>query len=154
MIIKIDTQNPDRNRVLKASSVLERGGLVVFPTDTVYAVGCKAGDKTALQKLCSFKNTDLKRANFSILFKDFTQIPNYVMPLSSIQFRFMKKVLPGPYSIILPSNKNAEKLFNYPKKTIGVRIPDLPLIIALINELNAPIVTTSLHDDNVEWEFY
>ncbi len=154
MILRIDLDNPDKNRIEKAVQIFAKGGIIVFPTDTVYAMGCKAGDKVALEKLCRLKNTDLKRSNFSVIVKDFMQLSNYVLPLSTSQFRFMNKALPGPYTFILQASKNAEKIFNFPKKTIGVRMPGIPILNELIDQLKLPLITTSIHDDNVEWEFY
>ena len=127
---------------------LKKGGLVIYPTDTVYSIGCDITRPKAIEKVCRLKNIKPEKANFSFVCSDLSQLSNYARPISNSLFRIMKKALPGPYTFILEANNNVPKLLKQNKKTVGIRVPDNTICKTIITELGNPIITTSLHNPN------
>jgi tRNA threonylcarbamoyl adenosine modification protein (Sua5/YciO/YrdC/YwlC family) len=131
-----------------AAALLRQGGLVIVPTDTVYGLACDPGNKQAVEKLCRAVGKKPASALLSLLCADFRQITDYTLPLAGSVFRLLKSHLPGPYTFILPAASRVEKSFHSKRKTIGFRIPEHPVCLALIEAFDGPLMVTSLHSDD------
>ncbi len=127
---------------------LKNGGVIIYPTDTVYALGCDIQHKKAIEKVCQLKGIKPEKSNLSIICKNLSQLSEYTAQLDNRLFKTMRKVLPGPYTFILKANSSVPKLFKNNKRTIGVRIPDNRIIQTIVEELGNPILTTSLKTDD------
>jgi len=150
MVLRIDEKNPDKRRIQKVVEVLRKGGVIIYPTDTVYTLGCSIESKSAYEKICSLKKVKTNKANFSIVCSDFSHLSEFAVALSNTTFKLMKKVLPGPYTFILKANKNVQKIFGYKKKEIGIRVPDNNITRAIIEALGSPILSSSIkHEDKI-----
>jgi len=148
MLIKIYDKNPSEKNIRMAAKVLEDGGLVIFPTDTIYAIGCNVYSPRALERMARIKGVNPKNANFSFLFYDLSHLSEYTRPISNEVYKLMKRTLPGPYTFILEANSNVPKILGVKKKTVGIRIPDNPILLEILKELGKPIMSTSVHDDD------
>lgn len=146
MLLKVYEQNPDN--LEKAIKALKNGDLIVFPTDTIYAIGCDSTNAGALQKLAKIKGVKLEKANFSLLCANLSHLSKYTRPINNNIFKLMKRVLPGPFTFILPAGKAIPNMFLRKKKTVGIRVPDNTIVNRLIEELGNPLVSTSVHDDD------
>ena len=146
MLLKIYDKNPSEKNIRQAASVLEGGGLVIFPTDTIYAIGCNVYSQKALERMARIKGVNPKNANFSFLFYDLSHLSEYTRPISNEVYKLMKRTLPGPYTFILEANSNVPKILGVKKKTVGIRIPDNSIVNEIVKELGRPIITTSIHD--------
>lgn len=144
MLIKIYNQNPNIKEISKVVDILRDGGLIVYPTDTVYAIGCDALNVRAVEKICKIKNIDPKKANLSIICYDLSDASEYVK-IDTPTFKVLKRNLPGPFTFILNTTNTLPKILKH-RKTIGIRIPDNNIIRELVKELGNPIITTSIHD--------
>lgn len=147
MLVEINENNIDSRLIKQALEMLKSGGILIFPTDTVYAMGCDLYNKKALNQLAAMKGTRLNKVNFSILCHDLSHVSDYVKPIDRSTFKLMKQNTPGPFTFILNANNDVPKLFESKKKEIGIRIPDNKTLLRLIEELGNPIATTSLHDE-------
>ena len=121
---------------------------MVYPTDTVYAIGCDIFNARAVDRIAKFKGISIKKANFSFIFSDLSQLSDYTKLISNPVFKMMKAYLPGPYTFILPARNNIPRIFHSKKKTVGIRIPDNNIPLEIVRELGHPIMTTSIHDDD------
>ncbi len=148
MLLKIHPENPSQRQILKVCEVLQKGGVVVYPTDTVYAIGCDIFNSRAVDRIAKFKGIPIKKANFSFIFSDLSQLSDYTKLISNPVFKMMKAYLPGPYTFILPARNNIPRIFHSKKKTIGIRIPDNNIPLDIVREFGHPIMTTSIHDDD------
>jgi len=148
MLIKIYPENPNSREIDKVVQVLRDGGLVIYPTDTVYAIGCDALNVRAVEKICKMKNIDPRKVNLSIICYDLSNISEYVK-VDNSTFKLMKRNLPGPFTFILNANNNLPKIYKN-RKTVGIRVPDNNIIRELVRESGNPILTTSIHDDEDE----
>lgn len=148
MLLKLYNDNTNHNDILKIVEVLRNGGIVIYPTDSVYGLGCDINSQKAADKIARLKGTKLEKANFSFIFDDLSHLSDYTLPISNTVFKVMKRNLPGPFTFILEANNNIPKIFKSKKKTIGIRIPDNNIILEIIRELGNPIMTTSVHDDD------
>jgi len=148
MLLKIHPENPSHRQILRAAEVLQRGGIIVYPTDTVYAFGCDIYQHRAVEKIAKLKGIRPKKADFSFIFSDLSQLSDYAKLVDNRIFKMMKAYLPGPYTFILHARNNVPKLFQSSKKTIGIRIPDNNIAIELVRELGHPMMTTSIHDED------
>ncbi len=148
MIIKIHPVTPGERLILQVVDLLKNGGIAVFPTDTVYGLGCDITKPKAIEKVAQTKGIRIEKANFSFIFHDLSQLSDYTKPLSNAVFKLMKHYLPGPFTFILEANTNIPKLFRSKKKTIGIRIPDNNIIREIVKRLGNPILTTSIHDED------
>ena len=146
MIIKIYPENPVPRHIKMLAEVLQKGEIVIFPTDTIYAMGCDLYHPKAIERIEKIKGIKKGTANFSLLVKDLSMLSSYVRPLNNTLFRLIKKNTPGPFTFILNANSQVPKLFQSKKKTIGIRIPDNNILHNLIDQLDKPLVSTSLHD--------
>ena len=142
---KIYPENPNLKEIDKIISVLRDGGLVIYPTDTVYAIGCDALNVRAVEKICKLKGIDPRKSNLSIICYDLSNISEYAK-VSNLVFKAMKKNLPGPFTFILPTSGELPKIYKN-KKEVGIRIPDNNIIRELVKQLGNPILTTSIHDE-------
>lgn len=145
--VKLYEENPNPRQIEKIGHVLRKGGLVIYPTDTVYGLGCDITNSKALQRIARIKGVKLEKANWSFVCADLSNLSDYVRQIDSSTFKILKRALPGPYTFILPGNNNLPKDFKK-KKTVGIRIPDNNIARALVMELGNPIVSTSIHDED------
>ncbi|UII75712.1 threonylcarbamoyl-AMP synthase [Flagellimonas sp. HMM57] len=146
-LIKLFEENPNPRQVSKIGSVLRKGGLIIYPTDTVYGLGCDITNSKALEKIARIKGVKLAKANWSFVCADLSNLSDYVRQIDTSTFKILKRALPGPYTFILPGNNNLPKDFKK-KRTVGIRVPDNAIINALVTELGNPIVSTSIHDED------
>ena len=144
--LKFYESKPNIKFLKKAADTLERGGLIIYPTDTVYALGCLSNNLNGLQRLARIKEVKLDKAPFSLFIKDFSDLSKYTKPLNNSTFKLLKRCLPGPYTFILPSLK-LQKPFEK-RKSIGIRIANHPILEGLMDLLKAPLITSSLHDED------
>ena len=146
--------NPDKiiiEDILKAVEILKNDGVIVYPTDSVYAMGCSSQSPKAIEKICKIKRTTPEKINLSLVCADLSQLSQYAKPLPNNTFRLMKKALPGPYTFILQAANNIPRMFlRQNKKTIGIRVPDNNICREIINQLGFPLVSTSLHNEDDE----
>ena len=150
MLIEINDSNIDQRRIDQALKSLNSGGIIIFPTDSVYAMGCSLNNKKAMSKLANLKGIKLKKAKFSIICSDISNLSEYVKSMDRSTFKLLNRSLPGPFTFILSATTEVSKLFGSNKKEIGIRIPDNNIIRTIVDQLGHPIATTSLHDDEDE----
>ncbi len=150
--IKIYPDNPNAKEIAKVVTVLRNGGLVIYPTDTVYGLGCDITNSKALEKIARIKGIKLDKANFSFVCHDLSNISDYVKQIETATFKILKRSLPGPYTFILPGNNNLPKEFKK-KKTVGIRVPDNSIALELVRQLGNPIVSTSIYDEDALVEY-
>lgn len=153
MILKLNSQHPSDAQIGKIADVLKDGGVIIYPTDTVYAFGCDAHNPDAVKKLCGLKGIELNKANFSFIFSDIKLIGKYTKPMDNQVFKAINRFLPGPFTFILNANGEVPNIFGYKKKTIGLRIPDNRISQALVRALGNPMLSTSVHDDDTVVEY-
>jgi tRNA threonylcarbamoyl adenosine modification protein (Sua5/YciO/YrdC/YwlC family) len=145
-LLKIHPENPSPRDISKIVECLENDGVIIYPTDTVYTIGCSLNSSKALERVAQLKGMKLEKADFSILFYDLSQLSEYTTPISTPVYKLLKRTLPGPYTYILNANNNIPKLFKRKKTTVGIRIPDNAIPIEIVKELGVPIVSSSIHD--------
>ncbi|ADY30590.1 MULTISPECIES: L-threonylcarbamoyladenylate synthase [Cellulophaga] len=150
--IKIYPENPNADAIKKVVDVLKKGGLVIYPTDTVYGLGCDITNTKALEKIARIKGVKLAKANFSFICADLSNLSEYVKQIDTATFKILKRALPGPYTFILPGNNNLPKDFKK-KKTVGIRVPDNSIANAMVQALGNPIVSTSIRDEDELLEY-
>ena len=127
---------------------LRNGGVVIYPTDTVYGIGCDINKQRAVERVCKIKGIDSEKANFSFICSDLSHLSDFTKPISTSVYKVMKKALPGPFTFILEANNNVPKLFRSKKKTVGIRIPKNNICLEIVKQLGNPIMSTSVHDDD------
>jgi len=147
MLVEINPRNIDSRLITQAVEVLNKGGLIIFPTDTVYSMGCDLRNKKALENLAKFKGIKLSKANFSIICHDLSNLSEYVKHIDRPTFKLLKHSFPGPFTFIMNATSEVTKIFDTNKKEIGIRIPDNAIILEIVEKLGNPIATTSLHND-------
>jgi tRNA threonylcarbamoyl adenosine modification protein (Sua5/YciO/YrdC/YwlC family) len=145
--LKIYEDKPSETAIKKVVEVLKNGGLVIYPTDTVYGLGCDITNSRALEKLAKIKGVKLEKANFSFVCSSLSNISDYVKQIDTPTFKILKRALPGAYTFILPGNNDLPKDFRK-KKTVGIRVPDNNIAIQIVEMLGNPIVSTSIHDED------
>ena len=150
--LKIYEDNPNEAAIKKVVDVLRNGGLVIYPTDTVYGIGCDITNSRALEKLAKIKGVKLEKANFSFVCSSLSNISDYVKQIDTATFKILKRALPGPYTFILPGNNDLPKDFRK-KKTVGIRVPDNNIAIQIVEILGNPIVSSSIHDEDEVIEY-
>ncbi|MGW8121443.1 L-threonylcarbamoyladenylate synthase [Roseivirga echinicomitans] len=150
-LIRLYPENPEQDKIDHIVSVLRSGGVIIYPTDTVYGIGCDFSNSKAVDRVCKIKN--VKPQNLSFICYDLSEISEYVKQLSTPIFKMMKKLLPGPYTFILDSNSSVPKILNTKKKTVGIRVPDNSIPRLIVKELGRPIITSSIQgeDDVIEY---
>ncbi len=147
MLLEIHPSNPEARKIAQAVKILKDGGIVVYPTDTIYTFGCDLNNKKAIEQIARIKGVNPKETHFSLICSSMKCVNDYSLPFSRSTFKMMNSTLPGPYTYILNANKNVPKLFHFKKSTIGIRIPDNNIARALAEELGNPLVATSVHND-------
>jgi len=146
-LIRIYEENPNPKEIEKVVNVLRNGGLVIYPTDTVYGLGCDITNTKALEKIARIKGVKLEKANFSFICADLSNLSDYVKQIDTATFKILKRALPGPYTFILPGSNKLPKVFKK-KRTVGIRVPDNSIALALVQKLGNPIVSTSIYDED------
>jgi tRNA threonylcarbamoyl adenosine modification protein (Sua5/YciO/YrdC/YwlC family) len=153
MLLRLYNENPNPREIRKVVSVLRDGGIIIYPTDTVYGLGCDITNAKAVEKVARFKGLKVEKTNFSFICSDLSHLSDYTRPISNTIFKLIKKNLPGPFTFILEANNNVPKYFKGKKKTVGIRIPDNNIIREIIYELGNPILSTSIRDDDEILEY-
>lgn len=153
MIIRIHPDNPQPRLIKSVVETLRDGGVIIYPTDTIYGLGCDINNTKAIEKICRIKNIDPKKANFSFVCSDLSHLSDYAKSIDTPTFRMLKKHLPGPYTFILDASKQVPKLLKSKKDTVGIRVPEHAITQALVAELGHPIMSASLPMD-VDVEYY
>lgn len=150
--VKIYNENPNSREIDKVVKVLKRGGLIIYPTDTVYGLGCDITNIKALEKIARIKGIKLEKANFSFICHDLSNISDYVKQIDTTTFKILKRALPGPYTFILPGSKSLPNPFKK-RKTVGIRVPDNNIALEIVKQLGNPIISTSIRDDDEILEY-
>ncbi len=153
MLLKIHPENPSARQIKMVVECLQDGGVIIFPTDTIYAMGCDIYKSKTLERIAQFKGIKIEKANFSFLYRDLSQLSDFTKPISNDVFKLMKSTLPGPFTFILNANNNVPRIFQSKKKTIGIRVPDNQIVSHIIQELGNPITSTSIHDEDEVIEY-
>ena len=152
-LLKINPDNPQSAKIAEAVEILRKGGLVIYPTDTVYGLGCDIHNAKAVEKVCRMKDLNPSKINLSFICYDLSHISEYTKNLPTHIFKVMKKALPGPFTFILPASNKVPKILNTRKNTVGIRIPDNNIPRELVKELGNPIITTSIKDEDELLEY-
>ena len=150
MLLKLYPTNPNPRYIKMIMECLADEGLIIFPTDTIYGLGGSITSQKALERICQIKGIKKEKANFSFIFHDLSMLSEFTRPINNDVFKMMKRNLPGPFTFILEANNNIPRIFQSKKKTIGIRIPDQPIITNIVREFGSPIMTTSLVDEEDE----
>ena len=148
MFLKLYNENPNERDVRKVVEVLQQGGVIIYPTDTVYGLGCDITNTKAVEKVARIKGIDIEKSNFSFICSDLSHLSYYARPISNQVFKIIKKNIPGPFTFVLEGSSNVPKYFKGKKKTVGIRVPDNNIIRSIVRELGNPIVSTSIHDED------
>jgi len=148
MLLRINPEKPNYDEIAQVVKCLRDGGVVIYPTDTVYGIGCDINKQRAVERVCKIKGIDPEKANFSFICSDLSHLADFTKPISTATYKVMKKALPGPFTFILEANNNVPKLFKSKKKTVGIRIPNNTICLEIVNQLGNPIMSTSVHDDD------
>jgi len=150
MLLQIHPRDPQPRQINKVVECLQRGGTIIYPTDTIYGLGCDILQHRAIEKICRIKEVDPKKAQLSFICANLSHLSDYSKQLTTATFRLLKEYLPGPYTFILPASRMVPKILQSKKDTIGLRIPDNKIALAIINELGRPILSASLPGELVE----
>jgi tRNA threonylcarbamoyl adenosine modification protein (Sua5/YciO/YrdC/YwlC family) len=148
MLLRIHPETPAQRQIHIAVECLSKDGVIIYPTDTIYALGCSIKSPKAIDRVARIKGVKKEKANFSFLFHDLSQLSEYTLPLGNEVFKLMKRTLPGPFTYIVKANNNIPKIFHNRKKTLGIRIPDNNIISEITRQLGHPLLTTSIHDED------
>jgi len=145
--IKIYEENPNEKEINRVVKILRDGGVIIFPSDTVYALGCDITNQRAMERVAQLRGIKLEKANFSFICESLSNLSDYVKQIDSSTYKLLKRNLPGPYTFILPGNNNLPSVFKK-KKEVGIRVPDNAITRAIVHELGNPIVSTSIRDED------
>jgi tRNA threonylcarbamoyl adenosine modification protein (Sua5/YciO/YrdC/YwlC family) len=148
MIIRIYPENPNPKQIRKVADILEQGGIIIYPTDTVYAIGCDIRASKSIERIARLKGLNPLNPDLSLIFHDMSQLSEYTIIRDNNIFKLLKRNLPGPFTFIVLANNQIPKIFKNRKKTVGIRIPDNNIVLELVRELGSPIITTSVHDQD------
>lgn len=151
-LLRIYEENPNPKAIRKAVEILQKGGVIIYPTDTVYGLGCDITNTKALERIARLKGVKLDKANFTFVCADLSNLSDYVRQIDTPTFKILKKALPGPYTFILPGNNSLPKEFKK-RKTVGIRVPDNNIARTLVTQLGNPIVSTSIYDEDELLEY-
>jgi tRNA threonylcarbamoyl adenosine modification protein (Sua5/YciO/YrdC/YwlC family) len=147
MLLKLYPENPNQKQILKIVEVLKNGGVIIFPTDTIYAIGCDINNTKAVDRVARIKGVNIEKADFSFICSDLSHLSDFARHISNPVFKMMKRHLPGPYTFILEASSRVPKIFKHNKKTIGIRVPDNNIPVEIVKELGNPLLSTSIHND-------
>ena len=150
MLVQIHPLNPQPRLIKQATDIIRSGGIIIYPTDTIYGLGCDINQPKAIEKICQLKNIDSRKAQFSFICKDLSHMSDYTKSIDTPLYRILKSHLPGPFTFILPASKQVPKLLQTKKSTIGIRVPDNEICRCILEELGHPIISTSLPGEMVE----
>lgn len=150
MLLHIHPENPQTRQIKTSVECLQRGGIIIYPTDTIYGLGCDILQHKAVERICRIKNVDPKKAQLSFICSDLSHLSDYTKQLPTTTYRLLKEYLPGPFTFILPASKMVPKILQSKKDTIGLRIPDNNIALAIIKELGRPILSASLPGEMIE----
>jgi tRNA threonylcarbamoyl adenosine modification protein (Sua5/YciO/YrdC/YwlC family) len=150
MIIRIHPDNPQPRLIHQVADCLHNGGVIIYPTDTVYGFGCDIFHHKAVERICRIKNIDPQKANLSFVCSDLSDLSTYAKSISTPQYRFIKNLIPGPFTFILPASKEVPKILKSKKETVGIRVPDHRITHAIAEAVGHPILSSSLPGDMVE----
>ncbi len=153
MLKRIYNENPNEKKIDSIVKCLQNGGLIIYPTDTVYALGCDINNKIALERIAKIKGVKLKNANFSFVCYDLSDLSKYAKQINSRTFKFLKRIFPGPFTIILKGTNKIPKIFSNKKKTVGIRIPNNNIVRQIVKKFGNPIVSTSILDEDTIIEY-
>ena len=153
MLIEIHPDNPQPRKIQEVVDHLKKGGLIIYPTDTVYGIGCDINNRKAVERICQIRNINPAKANFSFICSDLSNISDYCTGINNSTFKLMKRLLPGPYTFILAAKNTVPKLFQSKKKTVGIRVPDNLIPKMIVEVLGNPIMTASVYDTNQVLEY-
>ncbi len=151
-MIKLYNDNPSPKAIEKVVEVLRRGGVIIYPTDTVYGLGCDISNVAAMEKVARLRGVKLEKANFSFIFYDLSNLSDYIRQIETYIYKILKKSLPGPYTFILKGNNKLPKAFKK-RKTVGIRIPDNNIIREIVKTLGNPVISTSIYDEDEVIEY-
>lgn len=150
--IRIYEENPNPKAIEQVVGILKKGGLIIYPTDTIYGLGCDITNLKALERVARIKEIKLEKANFSFICHDLSNLSDYVKQIDTSTFKILKRALPGPYTFILPGSKSLPNPFKK-KKTVGIRVPNNNIAIEIVKRLGNPIISTSIHDEDEVLEY-
>jgi tRNA threonylcarbamoyl adenosine modification protein (Sua5/YciO/YrdC/YwlC family) len=153
MLIRIYPENPNQKHIRQVVDLLEAGGIIIYPTDTVYAMGCDIKAGKSIDSIARFKGLNPDNPDLSLIFHDMSQLSEYTIIRDNNIFRLLKRNLPGPFTFIVKANNQIPRMFKNKKKTVGIRIPDNLIVLELVRELGRPIITTSVHDQDEVIEY-
>lgn len=145
--LRIYEENPNPKAIDKVVAILKRGGLIIYPTDTVYGLGCDITNIKALERVAKIKQVKLEKANFSFVCHDLSNLSDYVKQIDTTTFKILKRALPGPYTFVLPGGKSLPNPFKK-RKTVGIRVPNNNIALDIVEQLGNPIISTSIHDED------
>ncbi len=148
MLLKIYPENPNPRDVKTIIECLNDGGIIIYPTDTVYGMGCDIFKNKTVERIAEIKGIKVEKANFSFICFDLSHLSDFTKPIGNSTYKLMKRALPGPFTFILDANNNVPKLFQSKKKTVGIRIPDNNITRQIVQELGHPIMSTSIYDED------
>jgi tRNA threonylcarbamoyl adenosine modification protein (Sua5/YciO/YrdC/YwlC family) len=152
-LIKIHPVNPEGRKIARIVDILRNGGVIIYPTDTIYGIGCDLMNRKSIERLCQIINVKPQKLDLSFICQDLSQVSNYVRRMDTPVFKILKKALPGPYTFILESSSKVPKILDVNKKTVGVRIPANLIPLALVQQLGNPIISSSIKDEDVIREY-
>jgi tRNA threonylcarbamoyl adenosine modification protein (Sua5/YciO/YrdC/YwlC family) len=147
-LLKIHPVNPEARKINRVVEVLREGGIIIYPTDTIYGIGCNLMNRRAIERLCKILDIKPQKLDLSFICFDVSQISQYVKRLETPAFKILKKSLPGPFTFIFESNSQVPKILDVNKKTVGVRIPNHPIPITIVEQLGSPLITSSIKNDD------
>jgi len=150
MLIQLHPDNPQPRLIKQIVASLERGGIIIYPTDTVYGLGCDILQQKAVERICRIKQVDPKKARLSFVCSDLSHLSDFAKPIPNPVYRILREYLPGPYTFILPASKMVPKILQSKKDTIGLRVPDNKIVMAIVKELGRPVLSASLPGELVE----
>jgi len=153
MLLSIHPDNPEKRKIEQVINTLKKGGIIIYPTDTVYSMACDLSNRKAVERMAQIKGVKIEKANFSLICYDLSHISDYTVQFGNNIYKLMKRALPGPYTFILNANTSVPKLFKSKKKTIGIRVPDNNIARMIVEELGNPLISTSVHDDDEILEY-
>jgi tRNA threonylcarbamoyl adenosine modification protein (Sua5/YciO/YrdC/YwlC family) len=153
MLVRIYPENPNPREISRVVEILRNGGVVIYPTDTVYGMGCDINQSKAVEKVARLKGINLNKANLSFICYDLSHLSDFTKPIDNQTFKLIKKHTPGPFTFILQANSNVPKLFKNNKKTVGIRVPDNAIIREIVRQLGNPVLSTSIYDEDEILEY-
>jgi tRNA threonylcarbamoyl adenosine modification protein (Sua5/YciO/YrdC/YwlC family) len=146
--LTIHPKNPEERKIRQVTAVLRNGGIIIYPTDTIYGIGCDLMNRKAVERLCQIMNIKPQKLDLSFICQDLSHVSQYVRRLDTPVFKLLKKALPGPYTFILESSSKVPRILEVNKKTVGIRIPDHPIPQSIVESLGNPLITASIKDDD------